>query len=268
MGDIHGAFDWLRYEIKRLNLSDCIIIQVGDFGIGFHSESHDSNQLNFLNQFLVERNINLYAIRGNHDNPAYFNGNLNPHLSNLILVPDYTVLELGGYKILFVGGATSIDRYDRIKNNAKYKIEKKEKCEYWEDEVFVLDEEKLSSMKGIDVVITHFSPDYCKPDNRNGSGGWPQIIRYFGFPTIDPYNHKEIPARDPNLILDLKIERNLMTQMFQILKDNGNFVKYAFNGHYHQSNLDINGPTLHVGLAINELSDYLFKEEEYIWPDE
>ena len=112
LGDIHGNFEYVKYLIKNHQISDCTIIQVGDFGVGFTHESNQIEVLMHLNKFLKLKNITMYALRGNHDDPKYFLGN---HMySNLKLVEDYFTLEIDGHKILLIGGAISIDRNQRI----------------------------------------------------------------------------------------------------------------------------------------------------------
>ena len=86
------------------------MIQVGDFGAGFRKDFLDD--MLYLNDVLNEYNVTLYVIRGNHDDPKFFNGNHN--WGNLKLLKDYTVLDLEGKKILLIGGAISIDRGNRI----------------------------------------------------------------------------------------------------------------------------------------------------------
>ena len=53
LGDIHGNFNHLIWKIKSDNMKDCIIFQVGDFGIGFTTEFNDMNVLGDLNRLLV-----------------------------------------------------------------------------------------------------------------------------------------------------------------------------------------------------------------------
>ena len=60
-----------------------------------------------------ERNVECYMIRGNHDNPAYFEGTTFSY-KRFIAVPDYTILQACNHSILCVGGAISIDRIYRI----------------------------------------------------------------------------------------------------------------------------------------------------------
>jgi predicted phosphodiesterase len=237
LGDIHGAFKKIKKKIKRLHIGNnediTYIIQVGDFGIGFHPKS-DLQQLQNLNSFFANRNIIFIAIRGNHDDPSYFQGN---HIySNLQLLPDYTVMELYGIKHLFVGGAVSIDRTWRLQKDQEAASYGSSQRSYWRDELFVLDEEKLKDITGIEVVITHTAPEWCYPDNRGGYG---------------KFVEEWIPY-DSDLTKDLDAERVAMTKMFDILKQNGNYVKSHLYGHFHDNKITMNYYTNHYLLNIDE----------------
>lgn len=240
LGDIHGNFEYLKILIKDKKISNCDIIQVGDFGVGFTSEGNERDKLNSLNKFLRLKNIMMYAIRGNHDDPSYFNGNY--LLSNLHLIPDYTILDLTDnkleidveYKILCIGGAVSIDRKPRLlenMSNARYGNTNKS---YWYDEKVVFDEEKLNQITGINVVVTHTAPEWCVPDNRNGVGG-----------LVERFAENDEPLKG-----ELKEERELMSKMFNILQRNNNITDH-FYGHYHRSDITY-GACTHRVLAINE----------------
>ena len=87
LGDIHSNFSIINYYLKSLKIENSIIIQIGDFGLGFKEKEERKNLLE-LNYKLLENNCMLYAIRGNHDNPEYFN-NLNLY-SNIILLKDWS----------------------------------------------------------------------------------------------------------------------------------------------------------------------------------
>ncbi len=242
ISDIHGAFDFLKSQIEKFKLGNeeeiTYLIQLGDFGIGFRPKS-DQDTLYSLNKFLKLRNIIMYVIRGNHDCPDFFKGN---HIySNLQLLPDYTTLFINDKKYLFVGGAISIDRKLRLsdmQHAASYgsKVES-----YWYDEIFVLDEEKLKDISGIDIVITHTAPEYCFPDNRLG---YPDIVKQF-------------VSSDPNLYFDLIKERQDMSKMFEILSKNGNKIKDVFHGHFHCKNTNTIGETTYHLLDINEFKEIL-----------
>ena len=73
-GDIHGEFMPLVFVLtKRYNLSDCSVIVCGDIGMGFYKFNYYIDTFKTMNKKLAKKNIQLYLIRGNHDNPDYFN---------------------------------------------------------------------------------------------------------------------------------------------------------------------------------------------------
>ena len=60
----------------------------------------------------------IVFVRGNHDNPAYFDGAMF-NAKRFITVPDYSILQACNHTILCVGGAISIDRIYRKINGIK-----------------------------------------------------------------------------------------------------------------------------------------------------
>ena len=216
-GDIHGQFDTFKYNIKRFGFNNTNIIQVGDFGVGFSTENGDTEQLRDLNEFLAERSIKVWCLRGNHDNPQWFQGN-NDH-SNLKLIPDYTILELEGHKILCIGGGLSIDREPRKQSMRKYAADSsKYREQYWPDEVVFFDESKLKSIKGIDIVVTHVAPKYLQPINN-----------YSGMNLV-----KDFARIDKELMQDVDKENVVMCQIWDEMRKNNNVERYLY-GHYHKS---------------------------------
>lgn len=205
IGDIHGNFEYIKYLVNSRHIEDANFIQVGDFGVGFDKKHVDLAALYRLNEILEKANCHLYVIRGNHDDPRYFNGVF--EFRYLHLVPDYTVINIEGKRVLFVGGATSIDRVYRKEN----------KYGWWEDEVFVLDEGKLLKMYNIDVVVTHNSPDFCWPLDVNG------LVLSFA-------------AKDATLLEDLRNERKDLTRMYDLLAMNNDIHSWYY-GHFHNSQL-------------------------------
>lgn len=234
LGDIHGNFNYLKHLLNSKKVSDCYIIQVGDFGAGFTSDTNELNLLNDLNKFLNDRNIIMYAIRGNHDDPKYFDGRIK--LTNLELVPDYTILDLEGNRIMCIGGAISVDRIPRISEdmiNARYGITNRN---YWYDEAIIFNEEAIINAKDINILVTHTAPDFCVPDNKFGFG----------------YLVDEFALEDTKLKEDLKKERDLMTKIFDMLTENNNITTH-FYGHFHRSNKNKIVNCEHILLDINEL---------------
>lgn len=243
LGDIHGNFNIVNQYVKLYNIKDAYIIQVGDFGVGFGTLIKEKKHLEMTNDVLKKRNIILYAIRGNHDYKPYFDND--PfNLSNIKLVKDYTVLNLEGKNILCIGGAISVDRCRRKTKNQKigrYDIRNGFE-EWWPDEKFNWEDDKLINLKDINIVVTHTAPDYCTPDNSNGFG--PFVNNYI--------------ALDTELKLDLMDERREMTMAFQTIKEN-NDITHHYHGHFHRSDITNIYGTKHRLLGIGEL----WEEKDY-----
>lgn len=201
IGDIHSDINAIVSLVNRQKLNNDYVIQVGDFGIGFR----DDNDLvmNKLNVFLENVNVMLLVIRGNHDNPNWFKGD--KVWSHIKFLPDYTVLDIQNNNVLFVGGAISINRKQKEKEG-----------QYYPEEIFKLDVEKLEQFRNIDIVVTHNAPNFIYP---------------FG---CDAPIVKEYAKNDSNLISDLIAERKEIGKMHDILVRN-NYVKKWVNGHFHQS---------------------------------
>jgi predicted phosphodiesterase len=243
LGDIHGNFELINQYLKRYDIKDAHIIQVGDFGVGFTTLVKEKRTLEFVHNELVKRNVFVYAIRGNHDYKPYFDND--PFgFTNIKLIKDYTVLNLEGKNILCIGGAVSIDRRMRkTKNQAIGRFDIKGMNEsWWPDEIFNWEDDKLVDLRNINVVVTHNAPDYCIPDNSNGFG---DFVNQF-------------IAADPELKLDLLDERRKITMAFQTIKMH-NDITHHYYGHFHRSDLiNIDG-VQHRVLGVGEL----WEEREY-----
>jgi Icc-related predicted phosphoesterase len=106
-GDTHNIFklaeaygDLLDRGVVDRNTT---VIHVGDVGIwrpGIYGEA-DANKLFELFEQLPP-GPKMWAIRGNHDNPAVFDGRATDRIA---LVKDHTVMTLNGRTYAFVGGA-------------------------------------------------------------------------------------------------------------------------------------------------------------------
>ena len=103
----------------------------------------------------------------------------------------------------------------------------------------VLEKEKLVDLKGINIVVTHTCPSYCPPDNTFSFGPFVEgIIRDTG---------------DIGLKTDLNVERQAMTELFHLLKINGNNVENHYYGHFHKSEVQNNDGVVHRMLGVGEL---------------
>lgn len=209
VGDIHGKYPELGFAIKeRYKIRDSIILGCGDIGLGFHKFGYYIDEFTKLNKILQSTNNVLFLVRGNHDDPDYFNGELSEKIdqfSNLKLVPDYYTLETSKGNILFVGGGTSIDRTYREVGKT-----------YWFGEQVIWDEDKINSLdKKIDIVATHSAPAFAYPQTKYGLIEW--------------------LLHDPGLDEECDIERGNLTKVYNKLIENGHQLKYWCYGHFHMS---------------------------------
>jgi hypothetical protein len=225
IGDLHGNFDFIRWWLKQGDHKNVTIIQVGDFGIGFKPTIED-NVLQLLNKELGTRESILLVIRGNHDNPSYFDGNHDYEFIKFL--PDYTTMEIDGLNHLFIGGALSIDRKVRTTG-----------IDYWEDEGFMKNLDKISDIKNIDVVVTHTAPNFVEPFGFNG------IVAHYAL-------------NDGTLLEELTRERDAITEVFDLLQKNNN-IQYHFYGHFHYDTKNLVNGCTHVMLNISQVyNPYLY----------
>lgn len=233
LGDLHGSFTHLLYTLTRLKKKGINIIQVGDFGIGFNNEEQELKNLDYINQALIEWDAKLYVIRGNHDDPKYFRGELkdklNTYYSNIYFIEDYEVLEIEDKKIVCIGGGVSIDRTYRTENKS-----------YWKDEVVVYDPKKIKDIVDnndtIDIIVTHSAPMWCHPSG------------------IDAPIVREYCSVDKGLREDLIEERDKLSDIFDELNSKFKF-KYHFYGHFHKNFRKKVVDTNHILLGIGDLLD-------------
>lgn len=219
IGDTHGLYTFQQVIIKK-GLENCNVIQVGDLGLGFSDIGRDILDLLNLDDFLLDRNIQLYAIRGNHDCPIFWDKSkgLNlPKFQNINLVQDFEILRLEDKNILFAGGAISIDRIPR-KHDKPYPT-------WWKDEEFkykrLLLEKNLKYANGpIDIVVTHNAPSFCHPTDDDV-----EIVNYY---------HTLEAQMGNNLKEELRLERAEITEFYDDLtKHYGKKPSHWFYGHFH-----------------------------------
>lgn len=235
VADVHGAFDIFEKEINKNDLKDCIIIVAGDCGFGFYKDNYYEKIFSSLNNKFITKNIHCFMVRGNHDDPYYFNDE-KIWYSNVKAISDYTILKIGEHNILCVGGAISIDRifrmnsywqkvdnYAIVMNVSLEEAKSKFMPSYWENEAPVFDEEKLNEIKEndieIDIVITHTSPSFAFKSDKNGISYWLN--------------------KDDKLYEDLDNERNVINKIYDKLMLDGHPISKWIYGHFHQHNVEI-----------------------------
>ena len=218
VGDLHGHFGPMKMSILNYNISNCILICVGDLGVGFHHPYKEHSIWRKLNDFFEHHNITFLSIRGNHDDPKYFSGTDRIVLSNLELVADYTRKTINGEEFLFVGGAISVDRIHRLPGTS-----------YWHDETFVLRHELAAQC---DVLITHSAPLWNGPTDKAGISSWCD--------------------KDKMLWDECVQERHDHTALLELCKP-----KKHYCGHFHTSSVAENHGCTSTILDINEIKEHI-----------
>ena len=204
-------------DFTSMPFSNTIFIISGDNGIGFNDAKYYEKIFGDFNNILSYNNSYVMLVRGNHDNPSFFDGK-KINFSNLKAIPDYSVITVNEKNILCVGGAISIDREWRKKQEERineFSINNK-KSLYWDNEAPVFDKDALlnviESIK-IDYVITHSAPSFVAPETPAGVDEWSES--------------------DKDLLNDIKEERKVFDRIFETLRDNGMKPMYWAYGHFH-----------------------------------
>lgn len=266
IGDIHGEFKGLKSCIKKYDLKNCLLFCCGDIGFGFEKLQHYKDLIPKLNKLCKSNNVYVIFIRGNHDDPSYFD-NTTINYSNIKAVSDYTIVQVFDindkekynplHSVLCIGGATSIDRTYRIgvmnKNIKDYiryhqctldEAKKNIKKLYWENEHPILNKPLLDDIKNanikIDVVCTHTCPSNAQPISKDGILYW--------------------CLQDNNLEEDLNIERCIMDQIKVNLLDDGHLLTHWIYGHYHYRNYEVIDDIKYVMLDMMRNGNYDYYE--------
>lgn len=217
-GDIHGDFKGIVYKLcVQYGLKDSLLIIAGDCGFGFEKPNYYVTVYNQIAGRLRKANNWVVFIRGNHDDPSYF---VEEKVSyeRWRCVPDYSIVQACGHNILCIGGATSIDRYERKEENARRRERGHvQTAVWWPDEAPAFSPEDIASIPAdirIDTVVTHTAPSFCELQGKQGLKSW--------------------AAMDPTLIRDADEERRTIDRIFECLREQHSIERWYY-GHFHQS---------------------------------
>lgn len=222
VGDIHGELSTLVFNLtQRYKIKNANVIVAGDFGVGFGKDEYEKQLYNKVKERLDKNNINIYAVRGNHDNPKYFDGKHD--FERLHYLVDYEITEISGKTILPIGGAISIDRDIRIKTNENWEKYNSDKRCWWKNE----DVERVNITTlptKVDIIITHEAPL-----------------------TFEPIIIKQ-PSMDLELYEDILASRQYLNRILEEVNFN-----WWFYGHYHSSYSGHIGEKMYRCLNIMEI---------------
>lgn len=232
VGDIHGELGTLVYNItEKYKLKDTAIIIAGDVGLGFNQPGWYDSWYYKQESRLKDNNNIIYGIRGNHDNPEFFNGNRKLDYPYFKTLEDYVPLEWKGKLILPIGGASSIDVKERMVENSKWEKRGSSRRCWWPNER--PDKVDLDSLPGkIDIVVSHEAPL---------SAGHTLIRETW---------------MDFDLYERIREDREYL---YSIVKEK--LPERWYFGHYHKSFSGNLLETIYKGLDIQELVEVLYYED-------
>lgn len=191
MGDTHGNMQFIAHALTRY-VSERpldLVIQVGDFGYWPHFE-WGRKFLRQLSELLVELDIELVWVRGNHENQdmlsAINGGDLygseiletripgdDEQFPNIGWIPDGAVFSIDegirSVNLMGFGGAVSPDRPYRIG---------KAGTEYWHQEEITWGQTNFANREeiepgSIDILVAHEGSSFVAKYRRLGGPGFP-----------------------------------------------------------------------------------------------
>lgn len=183
-GDIHGELSGLVRKATTCRISSADILVVGDFGAGFGRPKSMEVAYGKVRKALEENDICIYTIRGNHDDPAFFDGLHN--FERLHFLQDHHIIELCDKRIYLIGGAVSadIDLIDPLRRKSRRMINDSlikfgsSKRIWWSDEAPKQITETHPT--AVDIVVSHEAPLSFAPTlmraNHVRDDTWKKII--------------------------------------------------------------------------------------------
>ena len=217
-GDIHGNFGQMVHKLCTLKKhTDTLLIVAGDCGFGNKTFGYYENEYMRLERKLRKNNNWIAFVRGNHDDPSYFEEK-KIDFKRWRTVPDYAVIQAAGHNILCIGGAISLTRALDIEND-EYRS-RKDIALYWKDEAPSFKPEAIDRLPeeiSIDTIVTHTAPSRCELTSKA------EIERL------------SIELHDPTLLRDCTNERKTMDDIESHLRAHGHPLQNWFYGHFHAS---------------------------------
>lgn len=212
VGDIHTNYKDFHSQLEEINIKDSIFIFIGD--MDFKNVNDSYNQFKTLDAELNNRNIISYVIRGNHDNPIFWDRTSNEFhelwdkFKSFKPIDSKTELSINGNIGAIVPGAISLNRslLEEGKN-------------YWKAGDFPeapYDMENFGENRNkVDFIIGHSGPIYDKFLREDGNNH-DNYLRFF--------------IEDKELSDDLKKEQDYFRAILRRYRP-----RRWYCGHYHIS---------------------------------
>ena len=168
-GDTHGIFTRFKNYNKDFQKNPkAAVIILGDAGLNWTLDEHDSNMKNFLSK---RYNFKIYCVRGNHEArpqnvpgmKLFYDENVQGDVymedrwPQIRYFKDWGIYTIGQFKVAVIGGAYSVDKWYRLQNNYT-----------WFEDELLTEEEMISCTQEltnaeVDFVFTHTCPICWEP---------------------------------------------------------------------------------------------------------
>lgn len=147
VGDVHTSEYGISDAVEHAHENDVkTIIFLGDFGYTYAEEF-----LVFLESMTSRYGIEILFIDGNHDDHVFLRsfGDIPAEIvPGVTYTPRGSTAYFGGKKVLFIGGATSIDKQYRVPY-----------VSWWpEEDITESDVQKCIEQGPVDVIMSHDAP--------------------------------------------------------------------------------------------------------------
>lgn len=152
------------YGLSFNNYDNTLIIVSGNCGIGIKSKKYYEDTFAELDKVLAANNSYIFFVRGNNDDPSYFE-NKAIDFEHVKTLPDYSVVALKNYNCLCIGGSVSIDKEWKLSQEKQFGIKM-----FWENEAPIFDEKKLDEILNefnISCVVTSTAPTFVYPGTNS-----------------------------------------------------------------------------------------------------
>ena len=166
MDDIQAAYttklktsSYLKSALDN-SYNDSVIIVSGNCGIGTKNKEYYDDVFTELNKVLDANNCFILFVRGNNDDPSYFENRL-IDFEHIKTIPDYSVVALKTYNCLCIGGSVSFDKEWKLSQENQFG-----KKLFWENEAPIFKGEELDAILKkfrISCVVTSTSPSFAYP---------------------------------------------------------------------------------------------------------
>lgn len=184
IGDGHGDVRWYLDVLDRLAHEGVAqVVQLGDFGVVWTGRS-DQVGLDRINARLKRHGMRMLVVEGNHENYSalarewpHDRAGIRHLGTNLTMVRHHRAVTHGGVRLAFLGGANSIDRWDRNGPGVQHAWLQS----WWPEEQITDNDLRRLGPEPADILFGHDAPDSPELADRlahNGLRWAPRELEY------------------------------------------------------------------------------------------